>query len=146
MAQFINDNNLADMIASIEKLSNTTSIYEELISSGQEIMKDKIQAGANKHRSKLIREHMADSLKCTKPTKDKEGYWVGRVKFSGSSGMFISKKGKKFDATHWIKAFRIENGTSKQAAEPFVKPAIAASDAPIRKEWNEIFERELKKL
>ena len=89
---------------------------------------------------------MADSLKCTKPAKDKEGYWVGRVKFSGSSGMFISKKGKKFDATHWIKAFRIENGTSKQAAEPFVKPAIAASDAPIRKEWNEIFERELKKL
>lgn len=146
MAQFINNNNLADMIASIEKLSNNTSIYEELISSGQEIMKDKIQAGANKHRSKLIREHMADSLKCTKPAKDKEGYWVGRVKFSGSSGMFISKKGKKFDATHWIKAFRIENGTSKQAAEPFVKPAIAASDAPIRKEWNEIFERELKKL
>ena len=146
MARFINNNNLADMIASIEKLSNNTSIYEELISSGQEIMKDKIQAGANKHRSKLIREHMADSLKCTKPTKDKEGYWVGRVKFSGSSGMFISKKGKKFDATHWIKAFRIENGTSKQAAEPFVKPAIAASDAPIRKEWNEIFERELKKL
>lgn len=146
MAQFITDNNLADMIASIEKLSNNTSIYEELISSGQEIMKDKIQAGANKHRSKLIREHMADSLKCTKPAKDKEGYWVGRVKFSGSSGMFISKKGKKFDATHWIKAFRIENGTSKQAAEPFVKPAIAASDAPIRKEWNEIFERELKKL
>ena len=146
MAQFINNNNLADVIASIEKLSNNTSIYEELISSGQEIMKDKIQAGANKHRSKLIREHMADSLKCTKPAKDKEGYWVGRVKFSGSSGMFISKKGKKFDATHWIKAFRIENGTSKQAAEPFVKPAIAASDAPIRKEWNEIFERELKKL
>lgn len=146
MAQFIPGNSLNDMIKAIEKFENNTKIYEDLIYEGQRIMKDKMQSGANKHRSHLIRKHMADSLRCTKPIKAKDGYWVGRVKFYGTSGTSVSKNGNKFDATNWIKAFRIENGTSKQSAQPFVKPAIVASENPIRKRWNEIYEKELKKL
>lgn len=146
MAQFTSDNGLTSMIKSIEKLENNTEIYKNLISSGQEIMKSKIETGAKSHRSKFIRKHMADSVGCTRPVKDKDGCWVGRVKFKGSSGVTVSKNGQSFDATHWIKAFRIENGTSKQVAQPFVKPAIAASETQIRKKWNEIFESELKKL
>ncbi len=141
MAQFLDDNVLRDMIKSIEQYENNEEIYKQLISDGQQIMKDKIQSGASKHRSKLVRKHMADSIKATRPTKDKNGCWVGRVKFVGTNG-----KVGNFDVTHWIKAFRIENGTSKQAAEPFVKPAIAASENPIRSSWNKTFESELKKL
>ncbi len=146
MAKFEFDNNLANMIKNIENLSNKEEIYIEMISSGQDIMKKAIQSGANKHRTNRDVKHMADSLKCTKPIKNKDGIWVGRVKFYGSNGVYKTKDGKKYDITNWLKAFRIEYGRSNQKAEPFVRPAIQSCKKNINDKWNKIYERELDDL
>jgi len=58
----------------------------------------------------------------------------------------VTKEGKKYDITNWLKAFRIEYGTSHEKAEPFVSPAIHACEGHIRARWQEIFDKELKKL
>lgn len=142
MASFEVDNSIADMIKKIETFANNEVVYQTMISEGQGIMKSAIEAGARKH---IHTGAMASSLRNTKPKQDDKG-WVGRVKFTGSDGVVKSKKGQKFDRTNWIKAFRIEYGTSKQKAEPFVRPAIQGCQGKIRNKWNEIFDKELKKL
>lgn len=143
MASFEKDHELAGMIRKIESLANNEQIYSDLISEGQNIMKSEIQSGANQH---VKTGKMASSLKNTKPKKNSNGEWVGRVKFTGSNGIYTTKEGKKYDITNWLKAFRIEYGTSKQKAKPFVRPAIERSENAISKKWNEIYERKLKDL
>lgn len=143
MAKFEVDNSIADMIKKIETFANSEEVYQTMISEGQGIMKSAIESGASKH---VRTGRMAKSLKSTKPTKDKNGNWVGRVKFTGTDGTHVTKAGKKYDITNWLKAFRIEYGTSHEKAEPFVRPAIQGCQGRIRSKWNEIFDKELKKL
>ena len=144
MASFVSANDdLDEMIKTIEGFSNKDDVYQEMISAGQEIMKNAIETGARRHRKT---GKMANSLVCTKPMKNKSGDWVGRVKFEGSSGVYRTKKGKKYDITNWLKAFRIEYGTSQQTAQPFVRPAIKRCEGNIYNKMNTIFEREVNKL
>jgi len=143
MANFEIDNSIADMIKKIEKFANSEEIYQQMISEGQGIMKSAIQSGASKH---VVTGKMASSLKATKPTKNKDGIWVGRVKFTGSNGVYKSKSGKKNDITNWLKAFRIEYGTSKEKAEPFVRPAIKSCESAINNKWKKMFDKEVEKL
>jgi len=135
--------NLNDMIKRIESFAGSEEVYIEAISSGTEIMKNAIQTGASKHRRTGA---MAKSLKTTKPVQNKYGDWVGRVKFTGSDGVSVSKSGNKFDRTNWIKAFRIEYGTSKQTAKPFVRPAIQSSESKINEKMKQVFDRKLSEL
>lgn len=143
MANFEIDSSLQNMIKNIESFANSEEKYQEMISAGQEIMQSAIESGAKKH---VRTGRMANSLRSTKPTKNKNGEWVGRVKFTGTDGTHKTKAGKKYDITNWLKAFRIEHGTSHQKAEPFVRPAIQGCQGNIRKRWNEIIDKELKKL
>ena len=143
MAKLELDNSIADMIKKIETFANSEEVYQRMISEGQGIMKSAIESGARKH---VRTGRMANSLNNTKPTKDKNGNWVGRVRFTGTDGTHVTKEGKKYDITNWLKAFRIEYGTSHEKAEPFVSPAIHACEGHIRARWQEIFDKELKKL
>lgn len=143
MASFEVNGSLENLIGKIDKFAVNDEIYREMISAGQDIMKTSIESGASKH---VVTGHMASSLKKTTPVLDKEGAWVGRVKFTGTDGVYITKDGKKYDMTNWYKAFRIEYGTSKQKAQPFVRPAIRGCSKDINNKWQKIFERELKKL
>lgn len=141
----LNDKNLSSLINSIETFSEKDDVYKELISVGQDIMKEEIQKGADKH---IETGQMAKSLSPSKntPIKNSDGDWVGRVKFYGSAGVYVTKDGKRYDMTNWLKAFRIEYGTSTQKAQPFIRPAIRRSRTKIYKKWQEIFDRELKDL
>lgn len=136
MADF--QNTFDFMEFAIPKVLRKDDIYLEMIDAGQDVMLNAIQKGANKH---IRSGKMAGSLKKTKPVIDNEGNAVGRVKFVGSDGSKKYKTGQRFDRTNWIKAFRIEHGTSTQNAEPFVRPAIKSSEANIRqamdKKWRE---------
>lgn len=144
MANFISANDdLDEMIKVIEGFANKDDVYQEMISAGQGIMKSAIETGARKHKRT---GKMAESLVCTKPIQNKSGDWVGRVKFEGSNGVYRTKKGKKYDITNWLKAFRIEYGTSEQMAKPFVRPAIQGCQSNIYNKMNKIFEKELNKL
>ena len=143
MANFELDNSIADMIKKIETFADSEKVYQEMISEGQGIMKSAIESGASKH---VKTGRMAKSLRNTKPMQNKNGEWVGRVKFTGSDGKHVTKAGKKYDITNWLKAFRIEYGTSHQKAEPFVRPAIQGCQGKIKKRWDEIMDKELEKL
>ena len=143
MANFTIDNTIAEMIKNIDKLANDEEIYEEMINAGTEIMKKSISQRASKH---IVTGQMVNSLKTTKPTKNKDGDWVGRVKFSGSSGIQTTKSGKKYDITNWLKAFRIEYGRSNQRAQPFVRPAIQSSEKQIQQKWEEIYDKRMSEL
>ena len=143
MASFEVNGSLEGLIDKIDKFANSDEIYKEMISAGQEIMKTSIESGASKH---VVTGHMVSSLITTKPVLNKDGDWVGRVKFSGSDGVYITKAGKKYDMTNWYKAFRIEYGTSKQRAKPFVRPAIKSCSKDITNKWEKIFERKISDL
>ena len=135
--------NLNDMIKRIESFANSDEIYINAINEGTEIMKNAIESKAQRHRHTGA---MAKSLKTTKPKRNNQGDYAGRVKFTGSDGVAVSKSGNKFDRTNWIKAFRIEYGTSKQKAQPFVRPAIQGCESNINNKMNQVFDKELEKL
>lgn len=109
-----------------------------MIAAGQDVMLKAIKSGASRHKGPGP-NHMANSLIKTEPVIDKKGDAVGRIKFSGSSGVSKSKGGQRFDRTNWIKAFRIEYGTSNETARPFVRPAIQSSESAIRSEMERAF-------
>ena len=143
MAQFSMD---FHDIENIEKIAipeclNKDDTFLEMVEAGQEIMLDSIKKSANNHRKT---GNMANSIKATKAVIDKNGDAVGRVKFVGSDGTKKLKNGQSFDLTNWIKAFRIEYGTSRQTAMPFVSPAIISAESQIRKKKKKKFEEKLK--
>ena len=139
MADFQTDFDIAtDLI--IPKALRNDETYLEMIAAGQDVMLGAIQKGANKH---IRSGRMAGSLKKTKPVIDEEGNAVGRIKFVGSDGSKTSKKGQRFDKTNWIKAFMIEYGTSDQAAEPFVRPAIRSSEAQTKQAMQNVWEEKV---
>lgn len=135
MANFQSDINFMEL--AIPKALRNEETYLQMIEAGQDVMLNAIQKGANKH---IKTGKMAGSLKKTKPVIDKEGNAVGRIKFVGSDGSKISKKGQKFDKTNWIKAYRIEYGTSTQKAEPFVRPAIKSSETQTKQAMQKVWE------
>ena len=114
----------------------------DMVSAAQEVILSAIKAGAEKH---VVTGSMARSVKATKPRIDKKGDAVGRIKFYGSDGVSVSKNGQKFDRTNWIKAFRIEYGTSKQPAKPFVRPAIKSSESAATAAMQRVFDERAKK-
>lgn len=113
-----------------------------MIKAGQEAVLPAIKSGAEKH---IVTGHMAKSIRATKPTINKKGEVVGRIKFYGTDGLSKSKKGQRFDKTNWIKAFRIEYGTAKQKAEPFVRPAIKRSESTIKAAMQKVFDQAAKR-
>lgn len=138
------DLDIDDVLGGLIKYEKNDEIGKKMVAAGQEVMRSNIETKAKNHRSKLVRQHMADSVKAYKPVVNKDGDIVGRVKFEGSSGSKKSKNGKRFDNTTWIRAFRIEYGTSNQNAEPFVRPAIRQSKKEIARVMQEVFESEVK--
>lgn len=138
MADF--QNNFDFMELAIPKDLMNEEIYLQMISAGQDVMLNAIQKGANKH---IKTGKMAGSLKKTKPVIDKEGNAIGRIKFIGSDGSKTSKNGQRFDKTNWIKAFRIEYGTSTQNAEPFVRPAIKSSENQTKQAMQKVWEEKI---
>lgn len=142
MAKFTVGGNLERMIDTIEKYAMNDEIAKECIREGEKIMKLEIQKGASQH---IKSGKMANSLVTTIPMLI-DGTWVGRVRFTGVDKEYINKDGKRVEITNWLKAFRIEYGTSKQKAKPFVKKAVRRSSNQISNKWQEIYDRELRKL
>ena len=116
----------------------------DMVKAGQEVLYKAIKEGASKH---IVTGDMVKSIKKWKPTIDKRGDVVGKIRFEGSSGASKYKPrkvNKRFDRTNWIKAFRIEYGTSRQRAQPFVRPAIKRSENEVREAMMKVYERGMK--
>jgi len=141
MADFSADFDINQVLGGFTKMADSDEVAINMVNSGLEVMKKNIECGAGKHK---VTGDMAKSVYIVKARVNKEGDIVGRVKFGGSSGQYKNKNtGKRFDITNWIKAFRIEYGTSNQKAKPFVRPAIQASKSGIKKAMQEVFMKNL---
>ncbi len=138
MAKFLLD---IDMDKFFPKGLHDENLGKEMVNAGLEVMRDAIQPGAERH---VVTGRMAKSLKIQEAKVTKKGDVVGRVKFYGTSGTTYSKSGQRFDRTNWIKAFRIEYGTSKQRSQPFVRPAIQSSQGRIWAAMEKVFQQKAK--
>ena len=78
------------------------------------------------------------SVKAQKPRKDKNGVWKVKVGFAG----YDHVTGVPNDQ----KAMAMEYGTSRQAAKPFLRPAVVSVEdkclSIIRQEMNQVLTRE----
>lgn len=111
---------------------NDENLALNMVKAGQEVMQKSIQSGASKHKRT---GSMANSVKCSKPTINRNGDAVGRVKFYGKD-----KNGMQ----NWYKAIWIEYGTRHQGAQPFVRPAIKSCEGSIRAAMEKIFNQKVK--
>lgn len=111
---------------------NDKNLALDMVKAGQEVMQKSIQNGASKHRKT---GSMASSVKCSKPTINRNGDAVGRVKFYGKD-----KNGMQ----NWYKAIWIEYGTKHQNAKPFVRPAIKSCEGSIRSAMQKTFNQKVK--
>ena len=105
---------------------NDENLALDMVKAGQEVMQKSIQNSALKHKRT---GSMANSVKCSKPTINRSGDAVGRVKFYGKD---------KNGMPNWYKAIWIEFGTKHQGAEPFVRPAIKGCEDSIRSTMEKI--------
>lgn len=143
MASFTNSFDPEDIMGGLVKFENSDEIAKKMVSSAQDVMASSIQRNASMHR---YSGHMASSVYKTKIVIDKEGCIIGRVGFAGTEGTVVSKRtGKRFDRSNWIKAFRIEYGTTKQVAHPFVRPAIQGSESEMKEAMQKVFNSEVNK-
>ena len=106
---------------------NDENLALDMVKAGQEVMQKSIQNSALKHKKT---GSMANSVKCSKPTINRSGDAVGRMKFYGKD---------KNGMPNWYKAIWIEFGTKHQGAEPFVRPAIKGCEDSIRSAMERIF-------
>ncbi len=111
---------------------NDENLVLDMVKAGQEVMRESIQSGASKHRKT---GSMASSVKCSKPTINRSGAAVGRVKFYGKD-----KNGMQ----NWYKAIWIEYGTRHQGAQPFVMSAIKSCEGSIRSAMEKTFNQKVR--
>lgn len=87
-------------------------------------------------RSRESHKHMADGISFSKPKKSKNGAWVSNIVI----------KGTREDGERLMEVAAVnEYGTSKMSAQPFLRPAIAQSQAEVNRIMQEVFEREMSK-
>lgn len=86
-------------------------------------------------RSSLNHKHIADNVAITKPKKTKDGAWIANVTIKGSrDGVRLME----------VAAYN-EYGTKNMSAQPFLRPAIAASERRVNDKMREVFESEMSK-
>ena len=111
---------------------NDENLALDMVKAGQEVMQKSIQSAASKHRKT---GSMANLVKCSKPTINRSGDAVGRVKFYGKD-----KNGMQ----NWYKAIWIEYGTKHQNAQPFVRPAIKSCESSVKSAMEKVFNNKIK--
>ena len=128
----MNMENPQDFVHEIEKLAEP-GILEEAVDAGLDIMRDSMKKEAKSH---IYTGEMERSIEKVAVTTDKYNNIIGRVRFKGTSKVWMDKRNKKkprkVNITNWLKAFQREYGTSKTAARPFVEPAIKKAEFSMK--------------
>lgn len=86
-------------------------------------------------RSSLNHKHVVDNIAITKPKQTKDGAWIANVTVKGSrDGIRLME----------VAAYN-EYGTKNMSAQPFFRPAIAASERRVNDTMRKVFESEMSK-
>lgn len=121
-----------DLDSIFPKGLNDENLALDTVKAGQEVMQRSIKSAAQKHKRT---GSMASSVKCSKPTINRSGDAVGRVKFYGKDKNGMQNR---------YKAIWIEYGTRHQGAQPFVRSAIKSCEGSIRSAMEKTFNQKVR--
>ena len=110
-------------------------VAPKMLEAAAPILRDAAKAKAV--RSGKNHKHMADNITISKPKKAKNGAWISTITIKGK---------RAEDNVRLMEVAAVnEYGSSKMSPQPFLRPAIAQSEAQINSVMLEIFEREMSK-
>ena len=121
-----------DFMKALGRLADVDRLAPKMIDEAMPILERNLKDELVKHKDT---GDMLDSVKKTKPKKQKNGGYFACVRPTGKD-----RKGVRNTA----KLAHAEYGTSKQAPTPILTKAIKDSESAVYKKMQEVFEREMK--
>lgn len=140
MAKFTFDfpDSIEKQIQSLERAGKAEIIVKMLESGGEAVEKEMKQQCKNYHQS----GNMLKSIKTTKATKNKKGYFV--VTRPTGKEVRTMKNGKKHTIRNMEKLAYLHYGTTKQPATGIVTKVINSAKEPAVNSMQSVYNREVK--
>lgn len=117
-------------------------IGKKMLKKGAAILRDEVDSNLKKnlYRNQAYRRDfptgaLERSITMTKPKENKNGDLAISVYFKGKDDKGVANAQK---------AIAMEYGTSKQDAEPFIRPAVAATEDTVINAMQDVFDGEVK--
>ena len=132
-----------DLMDKLTKLGSPgKEIGKKMLKKGAAILRDEVDSNLKKnlYRNRTYRRDfptgaLERSITMTKPKENKNGDLAISVYFKGKDDKGVANAQK---------AIAMEYGTSKQDAEPFIRPAVAATEDTVINAMQDVFDGEVK--
>lgn len=120
-----------EFVKKLEQLeSGAEEVADKMLIAGANVLKSDLRSAAEAHKDTGA---MASSIKVSKVSR----------KSSNEASISVRPTGKDSKGVRNMeKAGRLEYGTSKQAATPFIQPTVESSEAEVLKTMTEVFDNE----
>ena len=133
-----------DLLDKLTKLGSPgKEIGKKMLKAGAKILKDEVDSNLKKnlYRNRAYKKDfptgaLERSLTISEPKENKSGNLATSVYFKGKDSKGVANAQK---------ALAMEYGTSDQAAEPFIRPAIANTEDKVNSTMQDIFNEEVDK-
>lgn len=130
----------------LEKLSDTEAVSEKMLKEASPIVVSSMKSELNIHRQTA---ELVNSVKPTKPKRNKSGDNVVVVRPTGKSTTTIAKSGKAYTRKKAVrnmeKLASLEFGNSHgQKPMPIIEKAVKSTEEAVLDKMNEVYNRETK--
>lgn len=128
----------------LEKLSDTEAVSEKMLKEASPIVVSSMKSELNIHRQTA---ELVNSVKPTKPKRNKSGDNVVVVRPTGKSTTAIAKSGKAYARKKTVrnmeKLASLEFGNSHgQKPMPIIEKAVKSTEEAVLDKMNEVYNRE----
>lgn len=135
-----------DIFKDLEKLSNTEAVSEKMLKEASSIVASSMKGELNSHRQTA---ELVNSVKPTKPKRNKSGDNFVIVRPTGKSTTAIAKSGKTYVRKKAVrnmeKLASLEFGNSHgQKPMPIIEKAVKSTEEAVLDKMNEVYNRETK--
>lgn len=133
-----------DIFKGLEKLSDTEAVSEKMLKEASSIVVSSMKSELNIHRQTA---ELVNSVKPTKPKRNKSGDNVVVVRPTGKSTTTIAKSGKAYTRKKAVrnmeKLASLEFGNSHgQKPTPVIEKVIKGTEKAVFDKMNEVYNRE----
>lgn len=130
----------------LEKLSDTEAVSEKMLKEASPIVVSSMKSELNIHRQTA---ELVNSVRPTKPKRNKSGDNVVVVRPTGKSTTTIAKSGKTYVRKKAVrnmeKLASLEFGNSHgQKPMPIIEKAVKSTEEAVLDKMNEVYNRETK--
>ncbi len=133
-----------DIFKNLKKLSNTEAVSEKMLKEASSIVASSMKSELNSHRQTA---ELVNSVKPTKPKRNKSGDNFVIVRPTGKSTTAIAKSGKTYVRKKAVrnmeKLASLEFGNSHgQKPTPVIEKVIKGTEKAVFDKMNEVYNRE----